>query len=143
MNEYPWQVGMVTAGHSMVWCGGSLISNQWILTAAHCTQDKSPSDIEVLLGEHDLHNSSETSVFRMTIAHIEDHPKYNSSTLNYDFSLLKIKETVDFMTLRHIRPICLPREAIDDYKNFVATVTGWGRLGSTSSGSSVLMEVQM
>ena len=83
-------------------------------------------------------------MFRMTISHTEDHPNYDSSILNYDFSLLKIKETVDFMTLRHIRPICLPREAINDYKNFVATVTGWGMLYSTSSsGSSVLMEVDV
>ena len=84
-------------------------------------------------------------MFGMTISYIEDHPNYDSSILNYDFSLLKIKETVDFHTLRHIRPICLPREAINDYKNFVATVTGWGRLNSSSSssGSSVLMEVDV
>ena len=84
-------------------------------------------------------------MFRMTISHIEDHPNNDSSILNYDFSLLKIKETVDFMTLRHIRPICLPREAINDYKNFVATVTGWGRLisSSSTSGSSVLMELDV
>jgi len=39
-GSYPWQVGITTAGGSRPYCGGSLISNKWILTAAHCVDDK-------------------------------------------------------------------------------------------------------
>merc|ERR1711962_374891 len=51
VNEYPWQVGLVNKGYTTVWCGGALIGNQWVLTAAHCTQ-RSASSLQVLLGEH-------------------------------------------------------------------------------------------
>ena len=38
IHEYPWQAGLVTPGSKRVWCGGSIINDQWILTAAHCVE---------------------------------------------------------------------------------------------------------
>merc|ERR1712106_162296 len=59
VNEYPWQVGVVDKGSSSVWCGASVISNQWILTAAHCTYGKTASELQTLLGEHDYESTTE------------------------------------------------------------------------------------
>jgi len=143
VNEYPWQVGIVTARSSSVWCGGSLISNRWILTAAHCTQGESASGIQALLGEHNYKDTTETTMVRMGISKIENHPDYNHDKTNYDFSLLKMKKTISFSDYPHIRPICLPVDATNDYYGFVATVTGWGTLASGGSLSNKLREVDV
>ena len=46
-NEYPWQVGFVEKGDSLIWCGGSLISDSWVLTAAHCTEPQEARNLQV------------------------------------------------------------------------------------------------
>merc|ERR1711981_82339 len=143
VNEYPWQVGIVDKGSKSVWCGASLISNRWILSAAHCTRGESPSNIQALLGEHDYSTTSETKMVRMAISKIINHPDYHHQTTNYDFSLLKMKKTINFSKYVHIRPICLPTDTSKDYTDFTATVSGWGTLSSGGSTSNKLREVEV
>merc|ERR1711962_1579043 len=143
VSEYPWQVGMVSTGYNRVWCGGSVISDQWILTAAHCVTGDSPSDIEVLLGEHDYKDNSETNAIRAKITEIISHPNYNGNTYDMDFALLKLKKKIDFSANSHIRPICLPDNVNELYTNAEAIVTGWGTTSSGGSLSSTLQKVMV
>jgi len=143
VNEYPWQVGIVDKGYTQVWCGASLISDRWILTAAHCTRGESGGNIQALLGEHDYSSNKETNMVRVGIAEIINHPDYHHQTTNIDFSLLKMKKTIDFSKYSHIRPICLPTDTSKDYTDFTATVSGWGTLSSGGSSSKKLREVDV
>merc|ERR1712013_430414 len=143
VNEYPWQVGIVDKGYTDVWCGASLISDRWILTAAHCTRGEKAGNIQALLGEHDYSSNKETEMFRVGIAEIINHPDYHHQTTDIDFSLLKMKKTIDFSKYSHIRPICLPADASQDYTDFTATVSGWGTLSSGGSSSKKLREVDV
>jgi len=143
VNEYPWQAGLVSAGTSnKVYCGGALINNQWVLTAAHCTVNLSPSGVQVLLGEHDIETTAETDRIRANIIQIVDHPTYNQAAeLDKDFSLLKLAEPIIFSDHPHIRPICLPENDNEDYNNFDATITGWGTTSFGGVQSAKLQEV--
>jgi len=143
VSEYPWQIGMVHTGKSSVWCGGSVISDQWILTAAHCVPRATPNNIEVLLGEHDYKDKTETKEIRAKVTKIISHPKYNDQTMDMDFALLKLEKKIDFSANSHIRPICLPDNVNELYTNAESIVTGWGTTSSGGSASSTLQEVMV
>merc|ERR1719400_804448 len=137
-HEYPWQVGLVSATGRYPWCGGTLISSQHVLTAAHCTDGASPSSIAVLLGEHRIDDSDFN---RVAISAITDHPGYSASTLDNDFSILTLAEPVTFSS--SVSPACLPATTSEDYAGQVATVSGWGTLSSGGNQPTVLNDVQV
>merc|ERR1712215_328518 len=127
-NEYPWMVLLIKNIVDTIepLCGGSLISNQWILTAAHCTDVIKASDIQVVLGVEKL--SSGEYELRQNIVEIINHPKFSRIEKNYDYALLKMQEPVDFITNQHIRPICLPTNPSNQYEGSQAIATGWGKI---------------
>ena len=70
-NEYPWQVGLISSSSDKTpFCGGSLISNREILTAAHCTGN---GIRWVVLGEHNLNVADGEQRVQVTINHFHHH----------------------------------------------------------------------
>merc|ERR1712002_696027 len=143
INEYPWQVGIVEKGQTTVFCGGSVISDRWLLTAAHCVQYDNSGTVEVLLGEHDYTTTTESNMTRAGVERIVNHPDYDRITSNYDFSLIKLADPVDFSLHPHIRPVCLPESGEGDHAGVVATVTGWGTTSLGGLTSEALLEVDV
>ena len=65
--------------------------------------------LKVLLGEHDYYDDTESDHLVARVDRIIDHPDYVSSPVPVmDFSLLRLKDAVDFDAYPHIRPVCLP-----------------------------------
>ena len=131
VNEYPWQVGLVSTGRQTPFCGGSIISPLHILTAAHCTEGKTTSTMRVLLGEHD---TTDSDADIRTISAITDHPDYIGGVENLwanDFSILTLSSPITYS--RTMAPVCLPSDDSQLYTGQLATVIGWGltSLGNT------------
>ena len=140
-NKYPWQVGLVSSIGTKPWCGGTLISNQHVLTAAHCTASRasSPSRISVLVGEHRIDDSSYN---RVPLSAINDHPDYTGvPNHDNDYSILTLAKPVQFSA--SIAPACLPSDVNKDFVGELATVSGWGKLSSEGNHPTVLNEVDV
>uniref|UniRef100_A0A3Q2CGN1 Peptidase S1 domain-containing protein n=1 Tax=Cyprinodon variegatus TaxID=28743 RepID=A0A3Q2CGN1_CYPVA len=123
-GSWPWQVSLHTFAHI---CGGSLINDQWVLTAAHCVSWLGSTPfLTVYLGRQNQSESNPNEVSR-TVTRIIIHPGYNIPRFNNDIALLKMSEPVVFSN--YISPVCLA--AFNSTFNIGedAWVTGWGNIG--------------
>jgi len=139
-HEHPWQVGLVLSSRERQhpWCGGTLISSTHILTAAHCLSRYSASDIEVLLGEH---NVADEESNRVKVAEIINHPDHEPHPdHDNDYAILRLEKPVSFT--KKVRPACLPDDITSTYEGTLATVTGWGD-GEHGTHHAILQEVDV
>lgn len=129
-GAWPWQTGLKRSPDTLIFCGGSLVNKEWVVTASHCVYDmlKANSDTVLIavLGEFDKANKEEQEISIRT-KKIIMHPNYNPRSLDYDIALIKLETPLEDFSV-YIRPVCLPSSDTKFDEQSKCYVTGFGRL---------------
>ncbi|XP_062427214.1 serine protease 55 [Rhea pennata] len=135
-GDFPWQVSIQSKGKHF--CGGTIISSWWILTAAHCFVKELPPDLTVVLGGVDLSHKLENKKLDSLILH----ENFDSESMENDIALILLDSPIQLNEQK--MPICLP--FISDLHVWKdCWVAGWGTTlaGISVSASQVLQKVEM
>uniref|UniRef100_A0A8B9CTZ9 Peptidase S1 domain-containing protein n=1 Tax=Anser brachyrhynchus TaxID=132585 RepID=A0A8B9CTZ9_9AVES len=120
-NSVRYQVSLNSGYH---FCGGSLISSQWVLSAAHCYK----SSIQVKLGEHNLALQEGTEQ-TISSSKVIRHSGYNSNTLDNDIMLIKLSKAATLNS--YVNTVPLPTSCVA--AGTTCLISGWGN--TLSSGT--------
>lgn len=118
-GQFPYQASLRTTPYTH-FCGGSIYTTRWVISAAHCFESKTPANTIVVVGAH----SRLTGGIIHNVEAIINHPQYNANNDRDDISLVKTQLPINFVT-GLVAAIPLNTATIDGVVDCVAS--GWGQ----------------
>ncbi|XP_042902072.1 limulus clotting factor C [Parasteatoda tepidariorum] len=151
IGQWPWQVGIARhlpdLGQWFLLCGASLLSERWVITAAHCvtyagtTLVIEPNRFQLYFGKYHRQDTKDDEYVQVRkIEEIHIHPDYDPGLMDADIALIQVDSPVQLNS--RVQPVCLPteqttRENLVEGKKGV--VTGWG-MNENSTYSETLQQ---
>ncbi|XP_063188569.1 ovochymase-2 isoform X8 [Chroicocephalus ridibundus] len=139
-GSHPWQVSLKR--RQKHFCGGTIVSAQWVVTAAHCLLDRDLLQyLSVTAGEHDL-RIRENGEQTLPVKYVIKHPNFDPRRpMDYDIALVKLDGAFNFSS--SVLPACLPDPGEKFEAGYICTACGWGRLNENGVLPQVLHEVNL
>ncbi|XP_022659287.1 trypsin-1-like [Varroa destructor] len=138
-DNWSWTVALMRPadGGMEQFCGATLISDQHMITAAHCIANMKPYAMTARIGYTNLDEADGSQDLRIGTAKL--HPHYNSSNYYADIAILKLQQPVQFST--RLQPCCLPDAR--DNTGRIAIAVGWGSTAFGGPQTNVLQQVTL
>ncbi|XP_035449113.2 phenoloxidase-activating factor 1 isoform X2 [Spodoptera frugiperda] len=152
LGDFPWiaRLGYIEDDEIDYMCGGALVTDRHVVTAAHCVQKSDYGLVltTVRLGEHDTRTDPDCelkvcapAVQDRGIKRIISHPQFNKPAFHNDVAIIELDKPVTLNN--YVAPICLPRTA-EQLANFKIgdemTVAGWGKMNMTTEERAKVLQ---
>ncbi|KAK2859467.1 hypothetical protein Q5P01_004087 [Channa striata] len=122
-GEWPWQVSLHFSGN--LYCGASILSSDWLISAAHCFSKERLSDPRYW-SAHLGTLTQGSAKYVAEIQRIVVHEYYNMYTFDYDIALLRLKKPWPSSLIPLVQPVCIPSSTHTVTNSHHCWVTGWG-----------------
>lgn len=132
---WKWQVGLTRPGDDRPFCGGTLISPTWVVTAAHCIGSHVPDGLDVVAGEILAGKGERRSSKRTIVA-----PGLLPAPLGTDMALIELTEPYALNECINVPK--LPASGEDPPSGTQCWITGWGRLADGAPGATTLQQAK-
>ncbi|XP_077330123.1 acrosin-like, partial [Lithobates pipiens] len=139
-GSWPWLVSIQTPGFNGYrhFCGGTLIQDRWVLTAAHCFSDLSfVAKWRIVIGGHQLSQLGKD----VQIIHVESyilHKRYNGRLKINDIALIQLNSHIVYNDF--VQPACLPSRTMDISNMTTCYITGWGLMSEKADRAADILQ---
>ncbi|XP_037093157.1 trypsin-1-like [Pollicipes pollicipes] len=132
-GEYPWLAAMTARDDPFVFCMATVVSEFFVVTAAHCVRIFDADELDILVNKHTT--EADPSEVRFKVAEIIIHPDYIPYISSNDIALLRLSSSMEdlfYDASSAVLPICLPHRTctITDPASCLvgqtAVIAGWG-----------------
>ncbi|KAE8604440.1 hypothetical protein XENTR_v10014714 [Xenopus tropicalis] len=140
LGQCPWQV-LIRNNRGFGFCGGSLISSRWVLSAAHCFESQIPH--HVTIGDYDTYRR-DMDEQKIAVLQVFSHPNYLAEFYDHDIALLFLRSPAMFG--EYSRPICLPNPGLGKMltqEGQTGQVSGWGATRQFGPYTRFLLKVRL